>query len=108
MSAADRMRRYRLRMAGRRDGIRRVCGVCGAFLSIHNDPKSHTCAACYRTHGETCKRGHSLDEYGVAATRGDRVTVTCGECKRERDRGYARSRRVKVVSKSASKWESAS
>jgi hypothetical protein len=95
MSAAERMRRYRLRLMGKHDGVSRTCGVCNAILSIHNEIDSHTCAACYRTSGETCKRGHSLESYARIVKRGARFTTVCSECKRIRDREYAINRRAR-------------
>lgn len=88
------------------------CERCGARISAYAEAGSVLCSPCggtkYPTHlamidalaharGErptVCKRGHDLDIHGTKSKRtGGRITIVCGECKRQRDAGYAKARR---------------
>lgn len=79
-----------------------TCQHCGARLSRYAEPGTTMCAPCFKTHGThvdyidtiawrtkeaptVCQRGHDL---GVHATNG-----TCEQCRRDRNREYARARR---------------
>lgn len=95
-----------------RIGVAPACERCGARISAYAEAGSVLCSPCggtkYPTHlamidalaharGErptVCKRGHDLDIHGTKSKRtGGRITIVCGECKRQRDAGYAKARR---------------
>lgn len=66
-----------------------------AVTPAENTARSEQPGVVARRNG-VCKRGHPFAEYGYTRVEGGRPITRCGECRRARDRHYARARRERA------------